>query len=83
MSHAPKATLLPTAPWSAAVLVSDAGAPLSFLCICRAQSLVLLPFGFDDKTNPSEAMAHPTHVAWVMVQVRPCPSEGTALWKPA
>lgn len=33
MSHAPKATLLPTAPWSAAVLVSDARAPLAELSV--------------------------------------------------
>lgn len=32
-SHALKATLLPTAPWSAAVLVSDAQAPFTELCV--------------------------------------------------
>lgn len=32
-SHAPKATLLPMAPWSAAVLVSDARAPFAELFV--------------------------------------------------
>lgn len=33
-SHAPKATPLPMAPWSAAVLVSDARAPSTELSVC-------------------------------------------------